>query len=94
MTNKISCMTKTFQSDLGVCPSCGRPMTGHTALTRRDPTPRAPQPGDLSLCAHCRVYLMITDRGVRLLTNAEWFALSPHERADLARMRETAPRLP
>ena len=53
-----------------------------------------PRPGDHSVCAYCRVYLVIEADSVRLMTNAEWFALTPKQRATLAYVRETMPRLP
>lgn len=33
------------------CPRCGTPMTGHLD---RGPDPRPPEPGDFTVCVHCR----------------------------------------
>jgi hypothetical protein len=73
--------------DRGTCPACGERMTEFGG------GPEPPRPGDFSICAYCRVYLVIEANAVRLLSHAEWRAHSAAERAMHAHVREAMPRL-
>ena len=67
------------------CPACGHL---HEAMTGNG----VPEPGSITLCVYCRVFLILTDdRTPRLLLNAEWFALDVEYRALLTRLRDELP---
>ena len=68
------------------CPACGAELSVITGTGE-------PSPGSVSICAYCRVYLVVITDGYRVLRNAEWFALEAGQRAYLAAVRERLPRL-
>jgi hypothetical protein len=73
---------------LPACPSCGATLEAITGTG-------VPQPGRLALCVYCRVFLILTDdRQLRLLSTAEWGALSADSRALLTRVRDELPAIP
>jgi hypothetical protein len=46
-----------IRRDLGQCSTCGSKLDGHTDM---QPTPRPPEPGDLSVCIYCAEALIVT----------------------------------
>lgn len=65
------------------CPACGHPLS---AVGTIDGSDQAPEPGDPTLCIYCGVYLAVGPP-LRLLSNAEWFALPPESRQELSDAR-------
>jgi hypothetical protein len=64
------------------CPSCGERIEAATGIG-------TPKPGDIVLCAYCRVFSIITDTlDHRVLSNKEWAALPLDQRERLTRLRE------
>ena len=70
------------------CPVCSYTMS---AVGQNDKPPVqtvAPKPGDFAVCMRCICVLVFdTTMTLRILTNAQWAALSVPERVDLTRMR-------
>jgi hypothetical protein len=64
------------------CPGCG-------AAIANVPDRHRTTAIDISICAFCRLILIITsDRRFRILSNKEWAALSPEVRTFVTRVRE------
>jgi hypothetical protein len=69
----------------GQCPVCQHPFEAITGTGR-------PQPGSITLCLYCRVFLILTGTlQTRLLSNREWLALDADTRALLSRVRDALP---
>lgn len=65
-----------------LCPACGEALAAITGTG-------TPEPGVITLCAYCRVFLIVTDTlSPRVLSNREWTDLSLERRETLTRMRD------
>lgn len=73
---------QTTQLPGGRCPSCAAALDAVTGLG-------TPEPGALTICAYCRVFLVFAeDLSQRVLTNEAWMNLAPDLRALLTKLRE------
>lgn len=55
-----------------MCPTCKTGLDGATLLsTNKDQKAAIPEPGDLTMCAYCNTYLVVTEEGFRIATNEE-----------------------
>jgi len=73
---------RTTDLDPTPCPACGAQLERATGTT-------LPQPGEVTMCAHCFVYLTFTPRlRLRRLSDRAWLALPPEQRRLLTRLRD------
>jgi hypothetical protein len=73
---------QTTETRAAPCPSCGKVLSAITGTA-------TPKPGAITLCAYCRVFLIVTDTmQVRLLLNREWLALPTEQQKTLTALRE------
>ena len=64
------------------CPSCG-------ALLEVISGNGTPEPGTITLCAYCFVFLVLTAEGrQRMLSDADWLEMPADERAHLTGVRD------
>lgn len=67
------------------CPACG---ARHDNVSGVSGTGQ-PKPGSVTICTDCLTYAIFTETmGIRLLTNAEWAALSEEHRRRLTTVRD------
>jgi hypothetical protein len=71
-----------------ICPTCGYVMNAAATV---DGSPGRPEPGDITGCMACGQPLVYEQHmQVRLMTQAEYDALEPAARRDLAKIRAFA----
>jgi hypothetical protein len=71
------------------CPNCRSHMSASTGVDG----PRAPKPGDFTLCAHCEALLVFTpNMTLRRFTDEDMAALSPEDRVSLCESIDRARR--
>lgn len=84
MTSRREWKRLTIQPVPPHCPVCGKVLDVHVP-TIPVAVDRAPEPGDVCLCAGCRAVLTWTDRAtLRALTTDEFTALDPRIKRELA----------
>ena len=85
MTDKIG---QSIRMPGTTCPVCARRLSGATGYDNADDD-AVPVPGDVTVCAYCRSFLMFTATlDVRLLTLEEIAELDAHTRHAMIELRE------